>query len=146
MAKPWRRTRDAGPSPVAPPLRRDIEPASFALVLRASLGLPPEDATPAELAVLGRRAAMPTVFRGVDAGALVAWATIGIPLLAGRLPTLNAARNEATRVIAALAIHYQADNLTAAAEALAVSRRRLRDVLRAAGLRDDRSTGGEGEP
>lgn len=46
-------------------------------------------------------------------------------------------------MIAALAIHYQAGNITAAAEAVGVSRRCLRGVLQRSGLRGGRA--GEGK-
>ncbi|MCA9705435.1 MAG: hypothetical protein KDK70_06295 [Myxococcales bacterium] len=98
------------------------------------LGLPPDQPAPGELAATVRRFVPPLV-RGLDAGAWIAWCLVGLAVFVdGPGPLTQRAQAEAKRLVVALAMLRSEGNLSAAARALGICRKVLRDHLRASGL------------
>jgi len=112
---------------------RDVAPGDIARVLRAVLGLPPDQHAPGELAAFVQP--MPAVVHRVDAGGWIAWCMTGLAVFAhGEPPIITRVRTEARRLALSLAMLRSKGNITNAAQALGTSRKALRDGLRAAGL------------
>jgi len=84
-------------------LRRDASPTDVARILRATLGLVPDEPAPGELAASIRRS-LPAQVEALDLGAWLAWCLAGLPLFGGAFPELREIRSEATRVTMALAM------------------------------------------
>lgn len=115
------------------PDSRDVAPAEMATLLRAVLGLDPHRPLPEERAADLRRP-FPATIRDVAAGPWLAWCLIGLTLFVGpRLPTYRAVIATAKRVIVALAM-LRTDSISRSAMVLGVSRRTLREAMRAAEL------------
>ncbi|MEX1363652.1 MAG: helix-turn-helix domain-containing protein, partial [Nannocystaceae bacterium] len=73
----------------------------------------------------------------LDAGAWLAWATVGLALFEGeRLPTAKRVLDEARRMLLALAMERTAGNISAIAKHLDTSRRAVRHHLQRLGLYD----------
>lgn len=114
------------------PMLRGARPEEIATILRAVMGLPPEQSAREELtAKLGEP--LPCEVH-VDAGAWIAWCLIGLPLFGDRLPTLRQARMAASRIAIGLAMLHTRGNLTRAVAVLMTSRKTLREDLRRLGL------------
>lgn len=97
--------------------------------LRAMLGLASDEPV-LEERVASLACPLPTVVRELDAGAWIAWCLAGLPLFAGRLPTLRRVKLSAGRVVVALAMLRTRGNLSRASAMLRTSRKVLRDNLR----------------
>ncbi|MCA9712161.1 MAG: hypothetical protein KDK70_40365 [Myxococcales bacterium] len=129
-----RHSPDRDQAPRSPGVvRRDIEPEDMARVLRAVLGLPPDDMAPGEAAATVGRS-LPSLVRGVDAGGWVAWCLVGLGVFAEPHPTMRRVRIEPKRLAVALAMLRADGCISAAARALDISRKVLRDHLRDVGL------------
>jgi hypothetical protein len=113
--------------------RRDTSPAEIATILRAVVGLPPDEAMPGELAAsLGR--SLPAAVHAVDVEGWIAWCLVGLLVFGDERPAMRRARTEAHRVLAVLAMIRTGGNITHAAKGLGTSRRVLRERLKGAGL------------
>lgn len=132
----------SAPGPVEP---AGVSTADLAVSLRDALRLPPGECLPGELAATAQRS-FPAVVRGLDAGGWIAWCLSGLVLFTGEVPSMKRARVEAKRTVAALAMIQTEGNISSAARILGISRKVLRDNLRAVGLypwRPDRVGGGD---
>lgn len=103
-----------------------------AVVLRSLLGMAPDEPIP-EITVALRRS-MPLATDSLDRIGWLAWCLVGLVLFADGLPDLRRIRLESKRVAVVLGMFRAAGNISRAARALGVSRKVLRDNLRAAGL------------
>ena len=112
---------------------RDVAPAEMATLLRAVLGLDPHRPLPEERAADLRRP-MPATIHDVATGPWIAWCLIGLTLFVGpKLPTYRAVIAAAKRVIVAIAM-LRSDSISRSSVLLGVSRRTLREAMRAAEL------------
>lgn len=116
--------------------RRDVRVDSVLVTVRSGLGLDPLGTAPGELAA--ERGRQPSaMLAGVDTGAVLAWVRAGLALFAdGRLPTCEEALTEARRVLLAIAMERTGGNISAVGSQLGLSRRAVRQHLRAQGLYD----------
>ncbi len=76
----------------------------------------------------------PALVRGLDVGGWLAWCLAGLDVFGGGMPTMRHAKTKARRVVAAIAMARAKGNITLASKALGISRRALRELLRATGL------------
>lgn len=120
-------------SKAAPPIRRDIAVGPMLTMLRWSVGLPPHETAPGELAVVRGRT-LPSRVNGVDTGAWVAWSAAGLLLFSRKpYPSIKEVLTEARRVLLCLVVERMGGNITHSAALLRTSRRAMRTHLRAAG-------------
>lgn len=120
-----------GSAAMAESVRRDLNVRSLAIVLRDALDLHEPEVSlsigvPAPL-TLG------SVVTDVDAHAWLAWCVGTLPLFSGGLPANRRARDDATRVLSAIA-YGRTGSITYAATAIKTSRKVVRLALRASGL------------
>lgn len=141
--------------PTSPPLRNSPPQApdaeitgprrsatAIATVLRAALGLAPDEPTSREqAATLGL--VLPLSLDELDAGAWIAWSVAGLSLFSGRALTVRQAQAESKRIILALAMLEADGNISIAARTIGTSRRCLREGLRTFGLYPWRGLVGE---
>jgi len=117
------------------PERRDVSVGALLVCLRSALGLSPHETAPGELAASRGRTLLPPTVRGVDAGAWIAWAVVGLSLFAKEpLPSMGETLAEARRVLLALALERTGSNITIIGKALQMSRRAVREHLQSTGL------------
>lgn len=103
--------------------------------LRALLGLPAPLPLPGEESASWPQPSPQPQPTTVDPGAWIAWCMVGLPLFDGtRLPPLRLALSQARRMLLALAMLRGRGTITRAAASLQLSRKVLRDNLRALGL------------
>lgn len=119
-------------------IRRDVDVADLMMFLRIKLGFWPERQVPGEQAALeGQPPFPPTGSMTIDCGRWMAWARIGLPLFSnGSLPPMRLVVSESKRMVLALAKEAHGGNITKIAETLGMSRRSIRESLKAAGLYD----------
>ena len=122
-------SREAAPPPPCDVEHRDVEPHEIAAMLRAMLGLDPEDAAPGERAASFGRP-LPPLVTGLDAGAWIAWCLVGLVMFAGGLPSLGQARHEAKRVVIVLAMLRTRGCISAAGRLTDTTRKILRENLK----------------
>lgn len=130
------------------PIRRDVIVSAMATALRSTLGLPAHDIAPGEHAASQGRQP-PALAHDVDLGAWIAWALAGLPLFSrAPMPTMDEALIVARRVLLALAMERTGGNVTLTGAALQMSRRAVRERLKAAGLYeiDPRANAGPNMP
>ena len=124
--------------------RRDVAPGDVARILRAVLGLPPDQTAPGEQAAFVSLP-MPAVVRGIDTGGWIAWCLTGISVFThDQPPVMRCVYTEAKRIAMSLAMLRSSGNISVAARALGTSRRALREGLRAVGLYPWPGTDGTG--
>ena len=120
------------PRPAKPSIR-DASPTEMATILRAVVGLSPDEPMPGEWAAsLGR--SLPAVVRGVDIEGWIAWCLVGLVVFGDGGSSMRCAVGEARRLVAVLAMIRTGANVTHSAAGLGVSRRALRERLKVAGL------------
>lgn len=113
--------------------RRDVEPQDLVRLMRAIVGMAPDDVAEGEEAVwIG--GAIPALIREVDVGGWIAWCIAGLLVFAESGPTMSRFRTEAKRLAVALAMLRAKGKITVAAQALGVSRSVMRKHLRDVGL------------
>ena len=112
---------------------RDAAPSEIATVLRALMGLTPDEPAPGEVTASLPEPLPPRVQR-LDAGAWISWCLVGLPLFGDGLPSLRRLRSEGNRLAMGLAMLRERGNISQAARVLRTSRKVLRDNLRSAGL------------
>ncbi len=109
--------------------RRDAEPQELARILRAVLGLSPDDPAHGELAAsLGRP--LPQLIRRINAGAWIAWCIAGLRLFEDPGADPRCFRFEADRLVVVLAMSRSGGNISVAAHGMGISRATLRNRLR----------------
>ncbi len=115
-------------------VRRDVIVSAMAMTLRSALDLSPYDMAPGERAAWRGRSLV-AMARNVDLGAWIAWALAGLPLFTHEpIPTMREVLHEARRVALALAMDRTGGNVTSTGAVLDMSRRNVRERLKAAGL------------
>ncbi|MCH9685169.1 MAG: hypothetical protein K0V04_27275 [Deltaproteobacteria bacterium] len=133
-----RPTLDEAAAPRVPPpglALRDINLDQVATAIRRWLDLHGRDGASGVAAAMYRRQQGPAIlFRDVDAEGWLAWTLCGIYLFAAGPPAMDDVRREAKRAAVCLAMTRCRGSIAAAARMLGISRKVLRENLRAAGL------------
>ncbi len=114
---------------------RSVNVEQVAHAVRRWLDLPIGDTAAGARVARYRRVQGSLIFlQEVDANGWLAWMVAGAYLFSGGMPSMAAVRHEAKRVAVTLAMFRSGGSISKAATMLGISRKVLRDNLRAVGL------------
>ncbi|MEX1368057.1 MAG: hypothetical protein AB1Z98_33315 [Nannocystaceae bacterium] len=121
-------------------IERDLDLGKLAKALRGLARLTPDRRSLGEWAATYRREPL-AIVPSVDVDAWIAWVLAGVPLFSRTLPTVDEARDAATRVLVIIAFAREGGNASAVARSIRSTRKVLRDRMRRLGLYPWRADG-----